>query len=222
MRLTPSLASHEDWLDETFGRAVTGEYYPYFVERDMTEWPEPVPDHQALDYLTRTFESPVTSLQYFSDRQIAAGLWELGPGDAHCVYNRDIPIEARERLIGSVKILYRDFFDRRCLPKLSHLDKDYTEPLNGICYMWWEVITWGWANDDPDAERLKAKDLHVMETVLQLPNPACQESALHGLGHMARHSDRALAIIDHFLASDPNSSPELLQYARAARSGCIQ
>ena len=88
--------------------------------------------------------------------------------------------------------------------------------------MWWEVITWGWAGDDLDAERLAAKDLDVMEAVLRLTNPACQESALHGLGHMAHRSDRALAIIDRFLANPAGQSPELLQYARAARTGCIQ
>src|SRR4030095_8363941 len=113
------------------------------------------------------------------------------------------------------------FFEPRCLPKLSHLDKDRTEPLNGICYMWWEVITWGWAMDDPDAERLKSKDLDVMEAVLQLPNPACKESALHGLGHMVRHSGRAFEIIDRLLADSADLDPGLRDYARGARSGCI-
>lgn len=210
----------ETWLDRTFGRAVTGEWYSQFVEDENP--PDPVPDHLAVEYLTSLFEHPEESLRYYSDRQIACGLWELGPGDTHCVYNREIPIEARERLIGSVEILFRDFFDGRCIAKLAHLDKEYTEPLNGICYMWWEVITWGWAKGDPDAERLKAKDIDVLEAVLHLPNPACKESALHGLGHMAHHSNRALAIIDRFLAGDPDVGPELLHYARAARTGCIQ
>lgn len=210
----------ETWLDRTFGRAITGEWYPQFVEVD--DWPDPVPDHLAVEFLTRLFENSEKSLRYFSDRQIAAGLWELGPGDAHCVHNQDIPIEMRERLVGSVATFFRDFFDRRCLSKLSHLDKEYTEPLNGICYMWWEVITWGWDKGDLDAERLTAKDLDVMEAVLHLPNLACKESALHGLGHIVGHSNRAQAIIDRFLKAAPDVSPELLQYARAARTGCIQ
>ena len=210
----------EEWLDRTFGRAVTGERYPQFV--DDGDEPEPVPDHLAVDYLTRLFEHPGDALRYYSDRQIACGLWELGPGDAHCIYNQDVPIEAQERLVGSVATFFRDFFDQRCLPKLSHLDKEYTEPLNGICYMWWEVITWGWDKSDLDAERLTAKDLDVMEAVLHLPNLACKESALHGLGHMVGHSNWAQAIIDRFLKAAPDVSPELLQYARAARTGCIQ
>lgn len=210
----------ETWLDCTFGRAVSGEWHPQFVPEE--EWPEPVPDHIAVQYLTRLFENSEAALCYYSDRQIACGLWELGPGDAHCVYNRSIPIEERERLVGSVEILFRDFFDQRCVPKLSHLDKDHTEPLNGICYMWWEVITWGWAKDDHDGQRLASKDLDVMEAVLQLPNPACRESALHGLGHIADRSARAQAIVDRFLAEMTELSPELERYARAALTGCIQ
>jgi hypothetical protein len=212
--------SYEQWLDETFGRAVTGESYPQFVERE--DWPEPVPDEQALHYLTRLFEKPEKSLRYFSDRQIACGLWELGPGDSHCVYNRDLPIEARERLIGSVETFFRTFFNKRCIPKLSHLDREYTEPLNGICYMWWEVITWGWAGGDPNADRLRAKDLDVMEAVLHLPNLACKESALHGLGHIVGQSDRARSIIERFLAQQNDLGAELERYARSAMTGCIQ
>jgi len=210
----------EQWLDETFGRAVAGEWDPQFVPSD--EWPGPLADELLVGYLTRLFEFPADALRRFSDRQIAAGLWELGPGDAHCAFNPDVDIAVRERLIGSVATFFRDFFAVRCLPRLSHVDKVETDPLNGICYMWWEVITWGWAKDDPHAERLKSKDLDVLESVLGLSHPACQESALHGLGHMVRHSDRALSIIDRFLADSASLDPALLDYACACRTGCIQ
>ena len=212
--------SFDQWLDETFGRAVSGEWYPQFVPAD--DWPPPVADHLLVEYLTRLFEDSDNALCYYSDKQIAAGLWELGPGDAHCVYNPEIAIDARERLIRSVATFFRDFFNVRCIPKLSHLDKEQTEPLNGICYMWWEVITWGWAKDDPDAERLRVADTDVMEMVLGLPNPACKESALHGLGHMVRQSDRALEIIDRLLGGPADLTPGLVDYAQAARTGCIQ
>ena len=212
--------SFEQWLDETFGRAVSGEWYPQFVPVD--DWPAPVADRLLVDYLTRLFEQSEGALRYYSDNQIAAGLWELGPGDAHCVYNPEIAIEARERLIRSVATFFRDFFNVRCIPKLSHLDKEQTEPLNGICYMWWEVITWGWAKDDPDADRLRNSDIDVMEEVLRLPNPACKESALHGLGHMVRQNDRAHDIIERFIADATDVESDVLAYARAALSGCIQ
>ena len=220
MLLAP--ATFEEWLDETFGRAVMGEHYPEFVHRDVQDWPDPVSSSDAVDYLTRLFEHPEESLRYYSDRQIAPGLWELGPGDAHCVYDQAIPIEKRLRLIGSVETFFRDFFDKRCVPKLSDTASEHVSPLNTICYMWWEVITWGWQKDDPDAERIRERDFDVMETVLQFANPACKESALHGLGHMVHQSDRARAIIDRFLATERDLEPELESYARAARTGCIQ
>jgi hypothetical protein len=220
--MPPAPTTFDAWLDETFGRAVAGDSYPQFVHRDAGEWPDPVPDAVALDYLTRLFENPEESLRYFSDRQIAVGLWELGPGDAHCVYNRDIAVEQRERLVGAVETLFREFFDTRCLPRLSHAASEHVSPLNTICYMWWEVITWGWMTDDPDADRLKSRDLAVMEAVLRLPNPACKEAALHGLGHLVRRSDGAGAIIDRFLAEPAGAGSELEAYARSALTGCIQ
>lgn len=210
----------QQWLDETFGRAVNGETYPQFVSRD--EWPAPVADHLALDFLTRLFTEPASALLYYSDGQIAAGLWELGPGDAHCIYNSDIGIEERLRLVGSVATFFRKFFDPRCVQALSNAAAEHVSPLNTICYMWWEVISWGWVRDDPDADRIVAADLDVMEAVLKLPNPACREAALHGLGHLAGRNGRALEIIDSFIARARGADPELLAYARAARGGCIQ
>jgi hypothetical protein len=212
----------EAWLDETFGRAVVGEFYPQFVHRDVAEWPDPVPDTRALEYVTRVFEHPVNSLRFFSDGQIAAGLGELGPGDAHCLYNRDLPVADRERLIASVGIFFRDFFDRRCIPALSHTARAHISPLNTACYMWWENILMGGTADDPAAEYLHDKDLDVMEAVLQLPNVACKEAALHGLGHDVGRDGRAGAIIDRFLVDTGSLHPDLAMYARAARSGCIQ
>lgn len=212
--------SFEAWLDRTFGRAVTGESYPQFVEAE-DDW-APLLDPLTAQYLTRLFENPGDALRYYSDRQIACGLWELGSGDAYSVYDRSIPVEERERLIGSVAIFFRDFFDKQCIPKLSHAKTEHISPLNTICYMWWEVINMGAAKDDPDVDRLNSKDLDAMEAVLQLPNLACKEAALHGLGHMVHRSDRALAIVDNFLAHAADIDPELRQYADAARTGCIQ
>jgi hypothetical protein len=218
----PASATYQAWLDETFGRAVAGETYPQFVHREVLDVPQSAPDADVVAYLTRVFENPEHELEYFSDRQIAAALWELGPGDSHCVYNRDIPVEARERLIASVATFFRLFFDKRCVPALSHSATEHLSPLNTICYMWWEVITMGGRCDDPDAARLNAAALEVKDQVLRLPNPACKEAALHGLGHMVRGSDRARGIIDRFLAEQTDVSPELIAYARAALSGCIQ
>jgi hypothetical protein len=53
-------------------------------------------------------------------------------------------------------------------------------------------------------------------------SPACQESALHGLGHWQRDHDRQVnAIIDGFLAANPHIDARLIRYANAARCGCV-
>ena len=58
---------------------------------------------------------------------------------------------------------------------------------------------------------------------LALRHDACRESALHGLGHWHRaYPAETERIIDDFLATNQGIREELLRYALAARSGCIQ
>jgi len=62
-----------------------------------------------------------------------------------------------------------------------------------------------------------------MEAALYLPNDACVESGLHGLGHRF-HQDKARApeIIDKFLSKTKSLRPELRQYALNAKTGRIR
>ncbi|HET9773114.1 MAG TPA: hypothetical protein VFS16_19630, partial [Acidimicrobiia bacterium] len=63
----------------------------------------------------------------------------------------------------------------------------------------------------------------VLEDVLAIEHAACQESAIHGLGHrIGRHPERAPAVLDRWLAADRARDPRLRNYAAAARTGCIQ
>jgi len=57
-----------------------------------------------------------------------------------------------------------------------------------------------------------------MAHILSFNSLACQESALHGLGQWQGTHDRQLpAIIDGFLAANPDIDPRLIRYAKAAR-----
>ena len=59
--------------------------------------------------------------------------------------------------------------------------------------------------------------LRTMARILGLQSLACQESALHGLGHWQPGHDRQVcAIIDGFLAANPEIDPRLISYAKAA------
>ena len=64
---------------------------------------------------------------------------------------------------------------------------------------------------------------NVMKQSLYLSNPACVESGLHGLGHMATFQSKiAVPIIDDFLKNPKTSNKHLIEYAHAARTGMIQ
>ncbi|MEZ5351956.1 MAG: hypothetical protein R2762_04915 [Bryobacteraceae bacterium] len=64
-----------------------------------------------------------------------------------------------------------------------------------------------------------------MKDILSIAHEACQESALHGLGHWHHHHPAAVeAAVDEYLNGQNGASapPELRDYARAARCGCVQ
>ena len=70
-------------------------------------------------------------------------------------------------------------------------------------------------------QRMLAASLDVLTFALNFDNPACQESALHGLGHLV-HEDkpRITRIVEDYLKrSDPTQ--ELCAYANAAIKGDI-
>jgi hypothetical protein len=65
--------------------------------------------------------------------------------------------------------------------------------------------------------------LDAMRDVLGLDAVACQESALHGLGHwQSAYPDEVGDIVDAFLATAPDRRPDLVRYAQSARVGCVQ
>lgn len=65
--------------------------------------------------------------------------------------------------------------------------------------------------------------LEVMDRALELDHPACQEGALHGLGHFHHGYGRQIrAIVDAYLRrTGPTLPPELRAYALSARGGRV-
>jgi len=89
--------------------------------------------------------------------------------------------------------------------------------------MWWDIIPLC----PPSSAHEPRTPLHdeilaVLAELLELPHDACRESALHGLGHWALNDPAAKTVIDGFLDRSEGLRPELLAYARTARTGCIQ
>jgi hypothetical protein len=217
--------SYEEWIDYVFDHAVPFNEPKWYHGSDE-DWWHPRPE-QAIDYLTRLFENPAPLADQFADSQIGQGLWYLidnGAG-AHCAYliNGAVPIEDRVACIEAMQSLFARLFQPRCTPILRHLDEPGGDLLNGVCYMWWDIIPLAAFSKPRQPDPIHEATLGVMRATLRLPNPACQESALHGLGHWARaYPEFTAATIDAYLAANPKLRPELVRYAQAARSGCVQ
>jgi hypothetical protein len=100
--------------------------------------------------------------------------------------------------------------------------------------MWWDLF-WHlfalWRDPDfvrkiPEPYRLQVANeneideacISVMETTLELPSVACQESALHGLGHWGEfQKERCRGVIASFLERHQDVRPGLRKYALQAQ-----
>jgi hypothetical protein len=89
--------------------------------------------------------------------------------------------------------------------------------------MWWDLLP---LSGQPSVSLQKPIDstaLEVMANTLALDSIACQESALHGLGHwQSAYPAEVAKNIDHFLKENPRLRAELIRYAQSARCGCVQ
>jgi hypothetical protein len=203
--------SFEDW--------VVGVFDPTAED----PWP---PVDQELEYLTRLFSDPVGTLEGLSDEEIGVGLWSVldsgGAGTALALNDAALPLEAGVACVHQIRNVYREPFVPRCAKRLGHLSEQDGR-LEMICYMFWDVAVFGGPPGQREGNLFEDAVLDVLEDTLYLEHAACQESAIHGLGHrIGRHPERTPAILDRWIRSGPLSDPRLRAYAEAARTGCIQ
>ena len=77
-------------------------------------------------------------------------------------------------------------------------------------------------NMDAETKGYYAAIAEVMQQCLGLSNPACIESGLHGLGHLATFlPDIAVPIVDGYLKNRKKQPKALVEYAKMARTGMI-
>ncbi len=217
-------SSFEEWIEHVFSHEVRLHGNAWFFDIDAP-WIDPPPG-QEVAYVTQLFRDPEKPLGGFSDAQIAQGLTYListsASGDRGWFYDRKIVASARIDFLRSNVDLFAKLFAPRCEPRLGHLSEEADQPLNVRCYMWWDDFPCIALNDDPDRDSIQAASLQAMREILAFDSVACQESALHGLGHAARSFPREVqGTIDSYLAKGAPGRPELVAYAHAARSGCI-
>jgi hypothetical protein len=206
----------EDWLTALYVESLDGASAEAAYALGM-------PPEVEVAYVTRLLEGAGRHLAAFSHAEAAQMLWHLASdsGAMHALLAPTVPWEARERCIGAFVALYEQVFLPGCSAHLAHLDEPGADPLNATCYMWWDIYAF-WGPMDADGARWNALFLDVMEATLAMPSDPCRESAIHGLGHIPHPRERAEAILGAFLAGAAALRPELVAYARAAASGCIQ
>lgn len=131
--------------------------------------------------------------------------------------------EARQvAAVMSLNSLYQTFAKRLRAPEDG--TTEVKSRLGGACYMLWDMDGGLPSLLMSRSPRIVESCFSVLESALALDSPACQLSALHGLGHIARSRPaRVEVLIDAYLhRNQKRSLPFLRPYAMRARSGYVQ
>lgn len=215
----------EGWLAYVFDHPIPVENdKAWYWDIDRDWWKEEPAD--AIHFMTQAFENAKVVFQPYSDAQVNQGLWFIASNACSnhmfALLDASVPWSAQQRCIYSIHQLYEQCFARRCSPHLSHLNEPGANPLNLVCYMWWDIIPIYGKPNDPVWKEFDQDILQVMESTLQLDSLACRESALHGLGHWQYHYPGLVGeIIDKFSMSQRELPETLEAYMKNAYVGHV-
>ena len=209
----PEAAIYDSWIKHVFDRP-ENEAKRWYFECDDVEF-RATPE-MLLRLLHHTFTRCGQDLSGFSDEQLAASFnfifFTVASDIATCFWAKALPQAERDNTVLAIKQLYNDCFMPRCSQTLAHLNQPGTA-LNGFCYLLW---------DESPLGNYNATVTEVMRHALTLPNIACVESGLHGLGHYCGQNPLVVnKIIDRYLSLGFHVSAELRQYAAYARTGIV-
>jgi hypothetical protein len=214
----------EQWLAYVFDHSVDETKKAWYWDLDRDWWKET--PKETIQFLTQAFENAEEIFKPFSDAQLNQGLWFIADNSCSnhmfALTDESVPWPEQKRCIYSFHQLYQQLFAKRCTPHLSHIDEKGASPLNLVCYMWWDIIPISGHPRNPVWEEVDQDILNVMESTLELDPIACQESALHGLGHW-QHSypERVGEIINNFSVSHRQLRKELETYMKNAFVGHV-
>jgi hypothetical protein len=212
----------DHWVKHVFDHEVRKP--EWYWDKDALYWD--APSELTVEYLTQLFGRPLPTLANYSDEQLNQGFWYLlSPGCSNhmfAVTDEAVPLELRIKCVKSIQRIFEQMFSGLCSEHLSHIDEKGAAPLNSICYMWWDLVPLQWEPGEPSKESISKAALEVMEETLTFDSIACQESALHGLGHWELFYPTEVAeIVDRYLEDNPNLRSELKDYAVKAREGHV-
>ncbi len=220
-------ASFDEWLAYLFDRPESdGSNHWVFGNDSGPAWD--VPGAETVQFMAKTYEDPDYWMRRYSKTQIADGLsytWNSSLSDLDFLMRDDpIPWELRRRAIRALVPLYEKCFRNLCTEGLSHLGECLDNPVNGVCYMLWDVCPFHGKPENPEQQGTDSACLAVMAAALRIDHEACLESALHGLGHWNnKYPVQSASIIEQWLKSNGAASRlELRRYASAAAQGGVQ
>jgi hypothetical protein len=202
----------EDWL---------------FLGMAETNPPEEIPRELLATYFIRFNREIARIREDWQDDELARGIWYLyGSGACHfSELHRLPPSPLVDDLFESVHVLYRDLFEARCSRFYSHLDCGpdvMAQPLNGPCYMLWEMtcgIDCFWHSGVAEHVQLS---IRTLESLGRSSHPAVVESVIHGLGHMiGSHREACQPVLEEIM-SRKALPVELRSYAHDAIYHYIQ
>lgn len=214
----------EEWLTYVFDHPAADLNQAWYWDIDRDWWDENPAD--CIRFMTQAFEEAEVLFEPYSDAQLNQGLWFLASNACSnhmfALMDESQPWPLRQRCIASIHRLFEQCFARRCSPHLSHIDEPGANPLNLVCYMWWDLIPISGRPDDPMRAALDSAILQVMESTLGLDSIPCRESALHGLGHWQHeYPERVGEIIDRFSMTRPALPEKLRAYMVNAYAGYV-
>jgi hypothetical protein len=209
------------WIGHVFDHPITNPAWHW--ASDAPQWQGT--SEQIAANIAGTFEQSGQLLARFSDEQLNQGFWFLVSNSCcefmYSLVDPVIPFSLRIRALRSFVPLFEQIMAARCSAHLSHLDEHGANALNSACYMWWDILPIHGHPEEPTRAEFDSEVLVVLKRLLAIPQDACRESALHGLGHWSIYYPSVANIIDEFLARAPNLRPELIVYGKSAKTGVL-
>ena len=178
--------SFEEWVTYHFDpEAAETEWY-----NDYDQWWDESANFlvKELEFTTRLFENPVRALATYSDTKVGQGLWDLTSPVIHdqlrVIGDETINWDDRKRCLKATFNVYNQLFTGRCSQHLSHLAEPGANPVNSICYMWWDRDSFYPRPDEPEFAKIDGVILDVLANTLSINHDACREGRAPRIGSL--------------------------------------
>ena len=187
------------------------EQYGYFlIDLYGETYFESVPSSPEIlvNHLTNLFTHFGQIASRYTLAQVDQGVWGMCANLRlyELLFDPPVLLTPRSDCIRSMYRVYSDY--------VSKLEREPDPEIESGFYMWWDLILRGFWNssrrswrEDPsklDAESRALLDLlfETLTRILEIPNRASQQSALHGLGHL--HHPQVHPAVQRFIDTNPS------------------